>query len=144
MSYTCPFCKTEYKLKWKNHEPRCYLNPLNIKLFARWIDSYVKEKSTPGAYSLEPLVKEWDEFCKENDIVGAQWILDHIGRDYEIFEAVAIILEHGIQEEIVSHYDISPEVLFLYDEHLFLPAREFEQKLQSFDILEHSLLSYQH
>jgi hypothetical protein len=140
--YTCPYCKTSYKLNWRSHQDRCFLNPLNIKLFARWLNKFVMDNSSAGSYALEPLVKNWDDFCKENDIIGVKWIFKYLGKENDIYDAICIILEHGVMTDAITKYDIKPEILYQYDSRMFLTEAEFDRRLDEFEFLENSLLNH--
>lgn len=139
--FVCPFCKKEYQLQWTNHLERCFLNPVNVKLIARWYNGYVLENSFFGEYALDPPIYKLADFCKRENVTSPQWIMNYLEAE-EFYEFISFILQHGILNKIISENDIKPEILYLLDSEMFLPKEKFLELNEKFSEFENALLQY--
>lgn len=139
--FVCPHCGTGYPLRWVSHAGKCFLNPTNLKLFAKWIERHVKSNSQLGVHAVTPYIKEWREFTNENRIISPAWTMNYLEED-DVFEAVYTILETAILSGAATLDDISPEVLYLYDSTLFQPYDQYAQNLEKLEQLENFLLNH--
>lgn len=131
----CVYCN--YQVEGKRHEILCPYNPENTKKILLFLRDYVLNESRFNKnFKPFPKPREFDEFCRKNNISRLKTISRRYLDDLRLNDWLIEILEYGIGRGIITSEDFPYFLRFIYDSWIFNAVGEYKKIYQQSIIYE--------